>query len=388
MSGNALYWRINGLFFTLFYGFGALYPFLSTYFRDVGLSGIEIGTIMALGPVVAIMMQPIWGMIADKFQAERFIYILSVIFASFFSILFFWANSFYVYLMLMIVIQFFQSSLVPLSDHVALTYSHQHYVDYGNMRLWGSVGFAVAVFVSGYVIEWTSVHSIFLLFSVSFLLSGILMRGLPVGQRIERPKIWEGIKNLRTYKRYLLFLPSAFFIFGPINANNTYLGLLYQDVGGSIIGVGILFLLAVGSEAPFMRWSGKMIRKLGIEETIILAGVVSALRWVIYAMGAAPIVMISIFFLQGISVGLYLAAAATYVRENTPPELQVTALAIYASMGNGLGTMAFNFFGGMVYETFHIYATYILFTVVTLTGILPMIWARIKYHAAPMEQVK
>ncbi|MCK9912196.1 MFS transporter, partial [Microbacteriaceae bacterium K1510] len=126
----------------------------------------------------------------------------------------------------------------------------------------------------------------------------------------------------------------------------------YQHIGGSVAGIGLAFFLFAGSEAPCMRMAAYLIRRWGLEMTILLAGIISALRWFWYATSPSTTSIIALFFIQGLSVGFYLAAAAQYVRENTPDELQVTALAIFMSFGQGLGTMACNLLSGIIMQYF------------------------------------
>lgn len=61
-------------------------------------------------------------------------------------------------------------------------------------------------------------------------------------------------------------------------ANNTYFSFLFRDGGGTVAGVGTIFLLMVGSEAPFMALAPKLSRKLSQERAIVLAMALSAIR--------------------------------------------------------------------------------------------------------------
>ena len=49
-------------------------------------------------------------------------------------------------------------------------------------------------------------------------------------------------------------------------ANNTYFSFLYIEGGGTIAGVGIVMLLMVGSEAPFMQWSARLAGRFSLEQ--------------------------------------------------------------------------------------------------------------------------
>lgn len=43
----------------------AFSPYLTLYYKQNGISSLEIGTLMAVGPVVSICIQPLWGIFSD-----------------------------------------------------------------------------------------------------------------------------------------------------------------------------------------------------------------------------------------------------------------------------------------------------------------------------------
>ena len=46
---------------------GIFFPFFSLYLREnIGLAGWQVGTLLAVGPIIAIVAQPAWGVFADR----------------------------------------------------------------------------------------------------------------------------------------------------------------------------------------------------------------------------------------------------------------------------------------------------------------------------------
>jgi PPP family 3-phenylpropionic acid transporter len=184
--------------------------------------------------------------------------------------------------------------------------------------------------------------------------------------------VFKGMKQLLRIPRFLLFLMASFCMFGAVNANNIWFSLYYQEIGGTVAGVGLAFLLFAGSEAPFMKLVGYFVRRWGLETTLLLAATFSALRWFWYSSAPSTTAVLILFFVQGVSVGFYLATAAQFVRENTPASLQVTALAVFFSVGSGLGTMLCNLLAGWIKDEFSTLAIYLFFGVLTTLGIIPL----------------
>lgn len=63
--------------------------FLPLYLKFKGLSGTEIGWVLAVGPLASIISQPFWGYLSDKYKTVKWVLIMTIIGMLIFSILFF-----------------------------------------------------------------------------------------------------------------------------------------------------------------------------------------------------------------------------------------------------------------------------------------------------------
>ncbi|WP_411502512.1 MFS transporter [Brevibacillus centrosporus] len=367
------------LYLFIYYGFGAFSPLITQYYKSIHLTGTQIGMISAVAPVVSIVAQPMWGMICDRFQIRKAV-LLGTLLASGLVGLLFTAVSTYAFVFLLyILLSFFQSAIIPVSDSLTLNYTKKHQLQFGDIRMWGAVGFALAAFVTGLFVERWGPSVLFISYCLALITAFLFLMRLP-GEVTESSRftvsIFKGMKQLLRIPRFSLFLLASFCMFGAVNANNIWFSLYYQEIGGTVAGVGLAFLLFAGSEAPFMKLAGYFVRRWGIETTLLGAAIFSAIRWFWYSSAPSTTAVLLIFFIQGVSVGFYLATAAQFVRENTPASLQVTALAVFFSVGSGLGTMLCNLLAGWIKDEFSTLAIYLFFGVVTTLGILPLLVIR------------
>ena len=68
MSGR---FAMSCVWFLYFAGLGIFFPFYSLYLREnAGLSGTEVGIVMATVPLVGMVAQPLWGQLADRSGAR------------------------------------------------------------------------------------------------------------------------------------------------------------------------------------------------------------------------------------------------------------------------------------------------------------------------------
>ncbi|MDI3312542.1 MAG: major facilitator superfamily domain-containing protein 6 [Thermoanaerobacterium sp.] len=365
---------LQGFYLLTFFGVGSLYPLLSVYLSEtVGLNGYQIGTIMSVGPIIMIFFQPIWGMVSDSTNSPIKVLTLTTMLAGIFGLGYLFSEEYYVLILIAVFVAVFQSAIIPVSDSISLKYTSKVKVNYGNIRLFGSLGFGFAVFIMGRLSEHNP-DVIFYSFFISLVVASLLGTQIPKEKGMRNKNLFSGIKEILTYKKYIVFLIITFLIFGPNLANNTYFGLFVEDSGGTYTGIGTAFLIAVLSEIPFMRAAGSWIQKIGILEVALIAGAGSLVRWILYFMQPSLTIVYITTVIQGFSIGLFIPAGLQYIRNITPVHITATAVTLYSAIGNGLGNWFSTFLGGFLYEEYNIYTVYLFFGIMAFIGVLLNIW--------------
>ncbi|WP_253907699.1 MFS transporter [Bacillus sp. WMMC1349] len=363
--------RFYSFYFLFFFGYGAFFPLLSVYLKDaVHLSGGQIGLIMSISPVVMIFIQPIWGMASDLTRKPTVLLTLALLFTAIFAFLFSFAHSFVILMVMMVLLSMFQSAVVPLSDSIAIDFAEKSKIPYGSIRLWGALGFAAAVFIIGRLAETFHLSVIFYTFMIFLILAAVFASRLPKENKTMKVNLKSGIKELLKIKKYFLFLVAAFFMMGPTLAHNIYFGIYINEIGGTLAGVGIAFLFAAGSEAPFMKAANGFIQRFGIERVLLFAVFISSVRWIFYFfMPSLPFVYATCV-VQGFSVGLFIPAALQYVRKLAPAHLGATAISLYSAVGNGLGNWFSTYMGGLIFERYSALYVYLFFGILSTLSFL------------------
>ena len=369
--------QFKGFYLFSFFAVGSLTPLLSVYLSEVEkMNGYQIGTIMSAGPIAMMIMQPIWGMVCDWSGKPAKVLSLTTLLAGVLALGYLFIHDYQWLVILAIILAVFQSAIIPVSDGISLQYATRVKANYGNLRLYGSLGFALAVFIMGRLAETTiGLSIIFYSFFITLVISAYLALRLPEEpQRMAKPNLIFGIKELLVIKRFLVFLAITFLIFGPNLANNVYYGLFIEDRGGTYTGIGIAFLLAVLSEIPFMRAAGSWVKKIGLLPIVLIAALSSLLRWVLYYFEPSLNLVYFTSVMQGLSIGLFIPAGLQYLRKIVPVHIIVTAITFYSAIGNGLGNWFSTFTAGIIMEQADIYTVYLFFGVLSLFGVILTLW--------------
>lgn len=136
--------------------------------------------------------------------------------------------------------------MVPVVDAIAVEQAPHHGYTYGQVRLWGAVGWTVMTFIAGSIFETMGFKFIFPAYSL--LLLGLLAIVFTFPQ-LDRPKlsnrnIKDGIKVLLTSRAFVWFVILSMLNVSLIAMNMTYMPIYYEQLGYPITFVGWSFGMA------------------------------------------------------------------------------------------------------------------------------------------------
>lgn len=348
-------------YFFMFFAIGTFLPLFSQFLTFRGFSGSQLGLSFSLGSLATIIMQPLWGYISDHLKKpKKIIYFITIsaCFAAGATALS--GNSLFITVFYITFMAFF-CGIGPISDSIVLSSGFQ----FGNIRLWGAVGFAVGVQAAGIMAEIFSLTIIFAMLIISYLVALLIVKNIEVGSIEEHPVTKKDIIKLMKNKDFILFLIASFMISGTITAHNNYFGILYRELGGTIAGIGLAFLLFAGSEAPVMILSQKLAKKINLSLALFFSSLIYNIRWFWYGTGPSPTWILILFFLQGLSIGSYLIFSILFIGENTQSNLRTTAIAIFTSFSSGVGGMIIQYFSGLIIDSRGIITVYTFYAFLT-----------------------
>ncbi|MBN7774154.1 MFS transporter [Clostridium aminobutyricum] len=379
------------LLFTLVYGaMGVLAPLIGQYLKGIGFSGTQIGSVTATGTFVSIFAITFWGNIYNHSPNKRKVVAVVFLMAGVTGLLLMEVRQYMIFLLVFGFVYFFQSATLPLLD--AMTLENQQ--PFGQVRKWGAIGYALAVFFAGKLAtEWGS-SVIFPMFCIAFMMAIFALYGFMgkgkcahdlyacahhesggIQQDIENTE--KGIlKNKKAYsellsnKHYMLLLICTFFVGGTNVANNTYFSFLYIEAGGTLAGVGVTFLLMVGSEALMMAFVEKIERVISLEKMIVIAMAISALRYFWYSTSPAYWMLIATCFAQGIVNGIILVEIVKEIGIIVKPHILGIAVSIYHAICSNCSAILCQYAGGVILDRYGASTVYLFFAAFNLIGVI------------------
>lgn len=340
---------IKILYFLSFTSFGVYVTYINVYYRDIGLSGAQIGWISATVPLVAMLSGPLWGLLSDRIGSAKMLLTAAAL-GSIAAMLALSAAAEYIWILLLAgVLSLFNGAVPALMDSINLAWLGEQRDRYGRQRIWGSIGFIVSSAGMGVWIKQVGLKFIFPSYAVMMftLLLGLFFLSNTRLQAARSPV--RVLTEFARDSRWLFFAASLVLLGIPNSGINNFLGIYLKDLGGDEALIGAVFSLGAVAELPVMYFSSAIIRRVGLERMLVTGFLVYAIRVGLYAVMPSPIWALPIALLHGLSFGAFWVAGVVYVNRLAPPNLKATSQTLFMAVLN-LSNMIGAVFSGAIFD--------------------------------------
>lgn len=358
------------LLFCFHAGNTILISFLPIYLHDLGLTGTEIGWILATGPLASILAQPFWGYLSDKYKTVKWILLICVLGLIVGAIIFFQMITILSLLITGALFYFFTTPIGGLTDSLAQRRADELQVSFGSIRTWGSIGFAAASLSVGLLLDYVGIQHIqwpYLLFGMMALIATLQLRDVKVDRTPVRVK---DVNKILQNKRLMIFLLLILFVTITHRANDSFLGIYVMELGGSESLVGIAWFIGVVMEAIVFATASKWFRKYHTMIFIIISGIIYSARWILYAWIDDPLMIVIFQFTHGITFGIFYVAAFEYITRLIPIFLQSTGHLLFYATFFGVSGIVGSLIGGRIIELFNGQVLYLSLGAMSFIGMI------------------
>jgi PPP family 3-phenylpropionic acid transporter len=338
-------------FYLLYFGaIGCTYPFLNLHYQRIGLTGLQIGILSAISALVMPLTSPLWGILGDSCNLHRALLSVAVG-GTIIPVLILCASSTMPWLVpATFVYAFFFGPIGPLVDSTALEVAKASQRSYGELRVWGTVGFIISAWVLGRVVERTNLKVLFYGYVLLTFGNLILSLCLPPRRQQWRGPAVRGLSIFLTDRVFLLFLASVFLLSVAVMAVDNFFALYLDAIGVAEGLMGLTWALAALSEVPVMFFSGALLRRLATRRLLAISFAVYALQWCLYSQVTSLIMILLLQLLHGFSYGAFVVAGVLYTDERAPEGLSATAQSLFTGITMGLAGATGGPIGGWFYD--------------------------------------
>jgi MFS transporter, PPP family, 3-phenylpropionic acid transporter len=338
-NGRAQRIAIATVFAALFFVMGLHLPYWPVWLAAHGLSPEQVGVLLALGPWMRVVVNPVVGRLADRTgRARRIGQCLAVgVVVSYAA--FVLADGFVSLAIASLVLGAAFSPLIPLTDTIAMRAVGAQ-GGYGQLRSWGSGAFIAASVIGGVLLSGgTEDRILWSLLAASGLLALSTLAlprvsGVAVRPTMASPPT-EGTRAPSLLPWFLLTTTllhaSHAMLYGFGTAH-------WRAAGIAETAIGWLWATGVIAEIALFTLGASIVRRLSPSQLLALAGVGGLARWSVLASTASLVPLFAAQILHAMTFASLHLGALELIRRKIPDSRSAHVTGLYsASSGVALG---------------------------------------------------
>ena len=348
--------------FLQFYVWGAWLITMANYWfsNNIG-NGAEFGAVFGTMGIASVFMPTLMGLVADRWiNAERVYGTLHILYA---------ATLFYLpqvnnptdFFMVMLLAMVFYMPTIALTNSISYSVLQRNggdvVKDYPPIRVWGTIGFIAAMWVTNLTGNKASENQ-FYIAGLSAILLGVyaftLPKCTPQKANLENTSLiqtlgLDSFKLLANYKMGLFFIFSMF-LGGALQLTNAYGDVFLSEFehfpkyADSVVVKYSTIIMSISqiSETLFILAIPFFLRKYGIKTVMLISMFAWVIRFGTLAIGDPNEGLWLIVFscvVYGMAFDFFNISGSLFVETNTTPATRSSAQGLFMMMTNGFGAI-------------------------------------------------
>lgn len=333
--------RVALFYFIFIATTGLVLPYFPKFLDTLGFSETQIGCVNTIGPIMQIFVPLIWGFVADK--TGRVAMLLKIACAGCAAAMLIFAaadvRTFIGILLVWLAYTFFQSTVGPLADSLAVVEAKRIGTDYARLRLWGSISFILVSFGFGQYqshggdIRW--MPTLMAIFACATVLCVQLLRQYGSGPKRIPPSLHDALQLFKNpalmwfYVAWMLHQAalSPYYLFYNLHLSRLGLG---QDV------VGWSFALGVCAEVTMFYFTRPLFQRKPLFPLMVFSFILSSARWILIAHLTNGPLLAVLQTCHAFTFALCFAGSITHLENTVSEPLRATGRAMFAAIAMGL----------------------------------------------------
>lgn len=337
---------------------------------DKGYHASQVSMVVSCSFILSMIIQPIVGYFNDHYSQKR-LNMLILLLAAVLGIIFIYAQNIYMIALIYSLALGLFNAANPVIENMA-TLSR---FSYGKIRIWGTIGYAVASKISGVIYDDVSPEAMYAFFTIGLIVCVIGIYGTQNVKQVKTQKKEKSTGLLQ--KNFIIYLVIVCLFYAITNTNTTYLPAMFQNLGLSMNTISTVIFILTLSELPIIYFSQYYMNRLTNKQLLVGIFLLLTIQFFTYSfIKQAMIVIIVSICTKAVSTMLFIMLNLKIVTTIVDMKHQMSALALVQTCRN-FGSIVFQFVAGYLIDFYSYDIFYLILCLLSIVGMVICIFYRI-----------
>ena len=357
-------------YFCQYAGVAFMMPFVVLYYQKIGFTGTQIGLLAGLSPLITLFSAPFWTGLADATHRHRLIMSFTLFGGSLVIFAFPFFLSFAAILFIVFLSTMLFAPISALADSATISMLGNERNLYGRLRLGGTIGFAIAAPIVGYLVQNEGLKMAFwgcaVMYFLAFLFSLKFTHQSGKTVKEEQFSLFKGIQILIKSPMWILFLFTALGGGFAMSSYSNYFLPYMREMGASESTMGLALSLGTVCEVPVLFFGNRLLGYFKPFRLFLLTLLIAGIRLILFSVATTSNQALLIQILNGLTFPAMWMAGVAFVGEHAPSGLSATAQGILSAAVFGVGNSLGGFLGGNLLGVVGAKEMYLVFGIITI----------------------
>lgn len=330
-------------YFILYFAQAIAYVLLISFLTGLGYTATQRSVFFVVDAIAGMILQVVIGYLCDRHQKIKpYLYIVSIFYAV--GTYFMYrttAMQFWLHMLLVTLISSMTRLTMSLSDSITIETSTETRDNYGVIRLFGSIGWAVGSPITAILAEKFGYPFLGIAFIFVIVLSFVVLWGIRDVNKVKssEPVSLKDVKALLANRTYR-FMVMVLFLINIVDMTQSYSVVdKMWYLNGSERDIGNYWLMAAMMELPLFFLGGWLVKKFGAVKLLIISGIFYTLRYVVYGIAGSIMMVFVGGLLQGLTYPLLMVSSKILIDDESPDNMKTSGQQVANSIYGGGSAM-------------------------------------------------
>lgn len=367
--------RLGAYYFAYFTYAGALVPYFSLWLAAQGYGAAQIALVLAMPQLARVFAPSLWGWLADHTGRQREIVVFGAfaVFAGFAAL--YAVRGAAAVALVMLVLSVLAAGAMPLVESATLAATQGQAGRYGPIRLWGSIGFILAVLGTG---AWLDHHGAETVLDIVVVLAAVVCVaafGIPPRARPAEAPGGARFGAALGREGVLVFFGACMCMSVAHGALYAFYSIYLEAAGYSKAMIGALWTLGVVAEVVVFLRLPQLMRRFSLRALLIASFLCAAVRFAAIGWAVELLAVLAVAqLLHAATFGVFHAASIAAVHRLFPGRIAGRGQAVYTSLTYGAGGAAGTLIAGWTWGALGAEASFSISALFGAAGAVLVAW--------------